>query len=730
MLVYDANNMSFLKKEIEQVSGKDSGFAQTFYSNKYVDYNMGVVQPFAFDVPMYIMNVGTINYCGQDAASLYTNVVMPSIKFIFTANTTSFGTGTTIIHDIYKIDYPSYQSCINYITGSCKTATLSPPAQGSYTVSNKKNGLSASSEIGYDGIVKAQGYYSGVSLSLEQTQTKVYTIGCEGRGVKVALEQNPGGACKVSGEYNDVKVTITQLYDGSCKISGEYDGSVVELEKVVGITSSLTATSRGISITVVQSGVGVGRVTAEYKGVMVTLDENYTQGNAAIVECHGVKAMLGRGLDGVCNVTGEARGVKVNIIQQPNGACKVSGGLGAVKIVLMQDVGGTCKTPCNIETMTTVPILSLSAQTSGITGANYYLTPQQDFKQLGSLSYQLFEDKSQYFIDTRFSFYRTNSRVYRGDYYTIDEDDKPMLSVYSDVVKEVTQNPRTLITGGTFSGLTVIGKFFSYILVPNKPILEEPYVQGQLDTYSPTFYFSSVDDGDSYLLQVAYEYCVSSAFTGTVYSYPITKQESSLSTREMIGGNNSGDWDDIAEETTDLIRRYSIPIKPKKDFWYRLGNVRTLVNIFGVKQSVSSFSDVFSASTSNYSLSGYVQVASDSTCTDIVPDYVTPNYFEDEPEVTYYLSGTVRGSLVDHALMKLIYPNGSYITQYTSPSGVFQFLGLTQGDYTLNTYYRGYLDDSRTVQIAGNTLLAFKLKLIWGNNADTWGKMYLENYFL
>ncbi len=96
----------------------------------------------------------------------------------------------------------------------------------------------------------------------------------------------------------------------------------------------------------------------------------------------------------------------------------------------------------------------------------------------------------------------------------------------------------------------------------------------------------------------------------------------------------------------------------------------------------------------------------------------------------FILSGTVTGSIVTGATMQLIYPNLSYVNTTTDVNGYFEFTSLESGNYTLNTFYRGYQDNTQVVNISGDTTLNFKIRLLWDNDYDTWGKMGNENYFL
>ena len=376
------------------------------------------------------------------------------------------------------------------------------------------------------------------------------------------------------------------------------------------------------------------------------------------------------------------------------------------------------------------PILTITASTSDIITNEYNLFLNQYQKILGNTSFELFEDYSQYFISTSFQFHREQATGYT-DFYQYDYSLKHLnyINFQTDYL-ESTPERRTVITAGTFSGISVTGNFFTYFLLPNKPKWQTPYVTGNLSTYTPTFYWSDTDDANSFLIQVVYNLEDSQTFSGTVYSYPIDKEKTNLSTNELLG-TDTADWS-ITQKTTDITRKYSIPLVPNKTFWYRVGNVKELINIFGVKQQVVTFSDIKSATTAINTTAIDVRARADSPFVIDVPEFSFPRYLiYDIPNTEkYYLSGTVSGSIVTGATIQLAYPNGNYITQQTDVYGNYNFNSLPNGNYTLNTTYRGYQKDNRIVNLTGNTTVSFKLNLLWDNSFDTWGKMANDNYYI
>ena len=568
-LIYSTAQQIFLKTEIQKHSGaapcttSNAGCsAESFYVNQFVDVSQFDASQFAFDTPLYYTMGGTPNYYLQDVYSIFTNISRPFIRFVFTANTSSFGTGTTIKHSIYRIPYDEFSK---------------------YTA-----------EI-----------------------------------LRQAIE-------------------------------GVEDGSTEEIKETF-------------------------------------TDES---GNTKTVST-------------------------IRVISKTSTAQKLAPKLFPEKIKNTDSYDKLAP----IKNLLEKPILVITGETSGITSTVYNLFLDEYQKNKGDFKFQLFLDYAQYFITTQFNFQREQGADYT-EFYQLDSNRNLVPIDYQKDFTETTINNSHTITAGTFSGVSVVGNFFTYFLIPNKPKWELPSVAGQLKTFSPTFYWSDTDDGDNFVLQVVYNAADSNSFSGVVYSYPIAKEDTRMSTNELLGAG-SEPWD-ITQKTTDVIRKMSASLTPGKTFWYRIGNVKELVNLFGVKQRVVTFSDISSATTSYSGFSAYVSVESDSPYVDALPKLLYPDYLDyglstlDE----FILSGTVYGSTVTGATMQLIYPNSSYITQPTDSVGNYIFSSLESGTYTLNTFYRGYQQDSKTISLTGDTSLSFKLKLLWSNDVDTWGKMASENYFV
>lgn len=559
-LVYE--NKIFVKKEFQKHSGGKPCSVQDypaegFYVNKFVD----IIQPnspfFAFDTPMYTTLGGTLDYYNQDPYSVFTNISRPFIRFNFTANTQSFGTGTTIVHEIYRVPYDVYSE--------------------------------------YASELKRQDVFEDKNTIVEDWEETVQDMS--------------GGSKTLKTSRKTTKSSFNEKFSPN---SFPSDISMYD-----------------------------------------TTDKLYK-----------IKQLLSN------------------------------------------------------------PVLTISASTSAITTNTYNLFLAEDQKQLGGFKFQLFQEKAQYFIKTTFDYLYNSCESY-SDFYNLNNGKLNPVE-FQTLQTGHTLSSQHIIQKGKFVGVTVTGNFFTYFLIPNKPDWSSPLVENQLTTFSPTFYWKNAEDGDSFLLQVVYNVADSTTFSGTVYSYPILKSESNLSTDQMLGGN-AGDWA-ITQQTTDVVRQYSVPLSPKKTFWYRMGNVKEITNIFGVKQQVITFSEIKSATTAQQTFKGYILVGSDSPYTHDVADLTYPDYLDYDINDLgqYVLSGTVTGSIITGATMQLVYPNSNFVTLTTDSVGGFLFSDLEAGTYTLNTSYRGYQQDSRILNISGDTSLVFNIELVWGNNYDTWGNLSNE----
>ena len=185
------------------------------------------------------------------------------------------------------------------------------------------------------------------------------------------------------------------------------------------------------------------------------------------------------------------------------------------------------------------PFVTLDLPASGVTNTgNFNYSLPQRVKPNNSFAQQLFNDKSQYFIDTKLIFNRNidntiGNFIYETPFsplattpvFTATTGQQPyvyyngdgfitgitpsILGQFQTIVSEGHQ--RKIVSGATslVSGMTVNGAYFVYFAPPHRPnvkvINNAPSVIGLLDTFTPIFDFNTVDDGDYYKLEVNYD---------------------------------------------------------------------------------------------------------------------------------------------------------------------------------------------------------------------------------
>ena len=370
------------------------------------------------------------------------------------------------------------------------------------------------------------------------------------------------------------------------------------------------------------------------------------------------------------------------------------------------------------------PVVTITGSTSGITGNIYDLYVAQYVKQYGNLKTDLFTDKAQFFIQTKIVFNVDLNRNY-SDFYNNSVGLKAVPTLWNNSLKIVSTNSSVHnIAAGPFKGIEVIGDYFTYFIVPDKPKLEYPVMSGQLTTFTPEFRWSNGEKADSFVIQINYN-TGDTTFSGTVFNYPVEKNEKNS---KVSNSKVKGPSEEFSTQKT--VYNFQIPMKSNKSFIYRVGNSKEILDIFNVRRVVVTFSDYYAAISQPEAIKTYVVTESDSKYDSQISGYKVPPSLDYESEVAeYVLSGQVSGSTVTGATMQLTYPNSSFVTTTTDLTGNYSFTGLEAGTYTLTTNYRGYQEDVRSVVIAGNVTENFKIKLIWGNQYDTWGKMASENYY-
>lgn len=394
------------------------------------------------------------------------------------------------------------------------------------------------------------------------------------------------------------------------------------------------------------------------------------------------------------------------------------------------------------------PLITIDLQASAVTNTGYFDFEIPDIvKPSDSFAEQLFTDKSQYFIDSKLIFNRVIDNTF-GDFLYVSpfagESQVPPFTASSGQQQYVAYNGDgnifaiTASTLGQFqqiisegknsiieyginnlvTGKTVNGAYFVYFTVPTKPNIDvlngEPSVIGLLDTFSPIFNFNTVADGDYYRLAVNYD-VEDVSFTGSQEAlFFIPKQE--------------GD--------AEFIRTYSTPLTPSVNFIYRIGNTKELINIFGVKQNVTTWGRIESGFTSNdgkYNVSGYVYqtyldygppissatvsflVVTNTSAVDLGADVPTDSAILGE--ITESLGGGV----------------GSTFSALTDVNGYYQVLNLP-GGYNQVTVTSPYSLSGNPIFSSSTALVNifqdvgkdFNLSIHWGNTGLTFSEF--ENY--
>lgn len=357
----------------------------------------------------------------------------------------------------------------------------------------------------------------------------------------------------------------------------------------------------------------------------------------------------------------------------------------------------------DIQSQLDTPQFSVTASTTAITNSVYDLKLDQFTKNTEEYKSELFNNKDQYFVDTKFIFNKiTNPEL-------IESDEFPNKTTTE------TATEKKDIYKGDFEGLTIPGgKYFSYFQVPDKPVFEYPTPTGKIDTFTPEIFWSNAEKADSYMVQVNYN-TGDTGFTGTIFTYLIPKTDEFK--KESKNTSKESETEFTASKE---IRTFQMSLKSNENLIYRVGNIYELKNLFGVKQSVVTFSDYNEITTQTEPIKTYVFTENDSPYELEIARLQSPPSLENESPERFSFSGTVSGSTVSGATMQLIYPDTSYITTPTNTIGEFEFDELEVGTYTLNTSYRGYTTDSRLINITSATTVFINIQINWDNIYDIW----------
>lgn len=257
-------------------------------------------------------------------------------------------------------------------------------------------------------------------------------------------------------------------------------------------------------------------------------------------------------------------------------------------------------------------VILSSVISSGIT---YDFYPSQFYKPKNQYTQLVFEDRSQYFFNISYLFQNTGNTFLST--YNLSGSDDIIPFAYSASTFVSTVGQTQTITQGEWSGNTCFGLFFTCFTPPNKPIIEFPFPptgETSRATFTPIFNFSNIEDGDRYVFQLTYN-MADSGFTETSdisgkTSYYFEKDE--VIAEEMIEKTNQVEVGSESS-TSKKIRRFSAPIKPGLSYWYRIGNIKNIIDIFNVKREIINFSDTYSATSSSRSV---IELSIDSVVQD------------------------------------------------------------------------------------------------------------------
>lgn len=358
----------------------------------------------------------------------------------------------------------------------------------------------------------------------------------------------------------------------------------------------------------------------------------------------------------------------------------------------------------------TSAITTIEEYASGITQTAHTLVIPQKVKPIGNFTVDMFEDKAQYFIDTRTSFDRPNGsggdiKIFSAETGSFEDASATMFT--ADTQNIIITNPAHTITGGTFGGLDVKGYFFVYMKVPSKPDLNvidgAPAVSGSLSTISPIFSFNNVADGDYYKLNVVYD-TTNENFTGdSVFSFEIPKQE--------------GD--------AEFIRTFSTMITPDSPFLYRIGNVKELINLFDIKQSITVWSDSVSAETTSegmFTLSGVSYYHSAVPGNELSGVNVSITLKSTSAQVIELVSDSSGIDDIPEGVPADLDPDvGTIFTAVTASDGTYSFENIQGGVYTVVATHPLYRNKEFDVEIESDTNLNLVFEILWGNTILTFG---------
>ncbi len=353
----------------------------------------------------------------------------------------------------------------------------------------------------------------------------------------------------------------------------------------------------------------------------------------------------------------------------------------------------------------TTPIHTVIESVSGATflvGSAHTINLPKRIKPKGLYTQNLFTDKAQYFLDTTFLIEQPINQTL-GDVLTYSGNQIIQLydMPFSSNTFVQTSSRTHIITGGTFIGSSISGASFTYFVPPKKAdifvINGRPAVEGLLNTFAPIFSFKNVEDGDYYKVQVNYN-TGDTSFTGETTTFKFDKQ---------IGN-------------ADYIRTVALAVTPNSEFLYRVGNSKEIINLFSVKQNVTTWSEFTYAKAANdgtFRLSGHtwlnqiggspvssvtLSLVVDSTISavDLGSDALT------DPELSSEVTNPLGGGA------------GSVIIVNSNVNGYFDFGTINGGLYNITAQHPdpfNFPTQTVSIYITTSTNLDIIFSILWGN---------------
>lgn len=364
-----------------------------------------------------------------------------------------------------------------------------------------------------------------------------------------------------------------------------------------------------------------------------------------------------------------------------------------------------------------VPYITIYEPVSGntftglTTAVTHNLSLPQIVKPVGGFSENLFSSKDQYFIDSTFVFSAPLMNITLGEVMALSGSPLVPTLLYQmpsgDTVLLQTNGIKNIITGNTsLSGTQVSGNFFVYFDIPNKPNVNVlgglPSVQGQLSTYAPIFSWNNTQDGNSYVLSINYD-INDINYTGNSIS--------TFSIPQIPGDAN-------------FIRSFSTSLSPDVSFLWRLGNVYSLQNLFGLKNQVINYSSppvsAITFSNGQFTLGGFclfqiiggVPVYPVTLTITTISDFSTINATSDsinDPNINSSINSPVGGGSGFTKQITNIASDGSFSFGTPLNGGVYSLVA----DATA----AGFGIQTQTITLNANASIYLLFDFTWGSTS-------------